>query len=306
MFWQQYTSLGISVIPIKRGTKQPDFKRLFAGGWEHEGKSMWSPATKCIAKESLLHTWFDSPGAGIALVGGEVSGNLIYLDFDNRDAYAAWARQHLGLIRQTAVNRTANGYHVLFRLVKPHEAESTGLWVDKVKVGDIKGENGYVCCSPTVHPTGCLYEWVQHPKDGILVVPSVADLGVERAANNGQRSQQEQTFQSERVGMSRQALIARICLSSQGATFERLNAGNWRGYGSQSEADLAFCRILAFWFGRDVNRMDRVFRESGLMREKWDRLVTQGLTYGERTISKACVSADNIFQPKRQNKWVTL
>jgi primase-polymerase (primpol)-like protein len=49
--------------------------------------------------------------------------------------------------------------------------------------------------------------------------------------------------------------------------------GHWEGeYSSQSEADLALCRLLAYWANRDASRIDALFRRSGLMRKKWDRV----------------------------------
>ncbi|MBP1955638.1 primase-polymerase (primpol)-like protein [Halarchaeum rubridurum] len=32
---------------------------------------------------------------------------------------------------------------------------------------------------------------------------------------------------------------------------------------------MAFCCLLALWTGGDQAQMDRLFRESGLLREKW-------------------------------------
>jgi putative DNA primase/helicase len=40
---------------------------------------------------------------------------------------------------------------------------------------------------------------------------------------------------------------------------------------SHSEADMALCAILAFWCRGDMQQMDRLFRQSGLYREKWER-----------------------------------
>src|SRR5215212_8895145 len=49
--------------------------------------------------------------------------------------------------------------------------------------------------------------------------------------------------------------------------FARLYYGGETGdYPSASEADLALCRALAFWSGGDRERIDRLFRKSGLMR----------------------------------------
>src|SRR5512138_225848 len=38
-----------------------------------------------------------------------------------------------------------------------------------------------------------------------------------------------------------------------------------------SSADAALCQHLAFWTGRDCERIDRLFRQSGLYRDKWER-----------------------------------
>lgn len=90
--------------------------------------------------------------------------------------------------------------------------------------------------------------------------------------------------------------------SKSGMLFSELYSGNWQGkYASQSEADMAFCSMLAFWFGRDVNRMDAVFRRSGLMREKWDRpwdCSQSGSTYGKITLQKAVDGCREIYSPE--------
>ena len=46
--------------------------------------------------------------------------------------------------------------------------------------------------------------------------------------------------------------------------------GDISGYDSHSEADMALCSILAF-YTQDENQIDRLFRQSVLYREKWDR-----------------------------------
>ena len=81
-------------------------------------------------------------------------------------------------------------------------------------------------------------------------------------------------------------LINKAMNSKNGAKFKKLWQGNTSGHESQSEADLAFCNHLHFWTGGDSERMDRLFRQSGLMRPKWDEQHGAG-TYGGITISKA-------------------
>jgi DNA-binding MarR family transcriptional regulator len=71
-----------------------------------------------------------------------------------------------------------------------------------------------------------------------------------------------------------EALLEKARRARNGAAFEALWRGDWRslGYPSQSEADLALCGRLAFWTAGDAERIDRLFRRSGLMRPKWERV----------------------------------
>jgi DNA-binding CsgD family transcriptional regulator len=81
-------------------------------------------------------------------------------------------------------------------------------------------------------------------------------------------------------------LIERIEASANGAKFKILWDGNWaQEYESHSEADMALCNILAFWIN-DAVKIDQMFRLSKAFREKWDRSVGQGKTYGQLLIEK--------------------
>lgn len=89
-------------------------------------------------------------------------------------------------------------------------------------------------------------------------------------------------------------LIAKAAGSRQGDKFQKLFAGKLEGYPSHSEADLAFCCMLSFWCKKDPEQMGRIFRESGLCREKWDEHHGK-LTYGEMTIQKAIDQTESVF-----------
>jgi putative DNA primase/helicase len=74
-----------------------------------------------------------------------------------------------------------------------------------------------------------------------------------------------------------------------GDKFCDLWEGRWQlyvEYPSQSEADLALCRMLAYWTDGDASQVDRLFRRSALFRPKWDRALGTG-TYGQQTIALA-------------------
>jgi hypothetical protein len=89
-------------------------------------------------------------------------------------------------------------------------------------------------------------------------------------------------------------LIDRASSAANGSDFDRLWRGDTSGHESHSEADLALCGSLAFWAGPDPSRIDRLFRRSGLMREKWDSL-RGNTTYGAVTIAKALDGRSNFY-----------
>lgn len=92
-------------------------------------------------------------------------------------------------------------------------------------------------------------------------------------------------------------VIAHASASESGDKFKALYAGNWEeGYDSQSDTDMALVSILAFWCGNVEEQIDRIFRTSGLMRDKWDRH-TGDSTYGQITIRNAVSTNSEIYTP---------
>lgn len=89
--------------------------------------------------------------------------------------------------------------------------------------------------------------------------------------------------------------------SKNGAKFKALYSGDISGYSSQSEADMALCNMLAFWTGCDAQKMDAMFRASGLMREKWDRKQS-GSTYGTLTVQKAIAGCTEVYRGKTDHR----
>ena len=90
-----------------------------------------------------------------------------------------------------------------------------------------------------------------------------------------------------------------VCLASdsrQGEKFKALWNGEILEGKSHSDADMSLASILAFWCGGDTGQMDRLFRKSGLMRSKWDR-VQSGSTYGALTMEKAVAQALDFYRP---------
>lgn len=63
-----------------------------------------------------------------------------------------------------------------------------------------------------------------------------------------------------------------------------------------SSADAALCQHLAFWTGKNCERMERLFRQSELYREKWERE-----DYREATVLGAAGRCSSVYvQPKKK------
>lgn len=94
-------------------------------------------------------------------------------------------------------------------------------------------------------------------------------------------------------------LLKKARASKQGAAFDRLWSGDTSGHGdNDSSADMALSNMLAFWTRKDPDQMDRLFRQSGLMRDKWDERRGE-TTYGQRTIAKAIEGTHEVYSGRK-------
>jgi len=95
--------------------------------------------------------------------------------------------------------------------------------------------------------------------------------------------------------LSDEEIICRA-LSSKDGLFNVLWNGDMGGYQSHSEADLALLGKLAFWTGKDEAQMERLFAQSGLYREKWDRE-----DYRRSTIRRALDGCTNVYSGRNRS-----
>jgi putative DNA primase/helicase len=118
----------------------------------------------------------------------------------------------------------------------------------------------------------------------------LAALHAEVFGKNGGRPEPPRREASPAPNMADAELLERARRARDGAKFSALWYGDRSGYASHSEADQALCNLLAFWTGADAARMNRLFRQSGLYREKWDRD-----DYSERTIASAITNCRETY-----------
>jgi hypothetical protein len=102
---------------------------------------------------------------------------------------------------------------------------------------------------------------------------------------------------SSTPNLSGQELIEKAHQAADGEKFGRLWRGDTSGYSTPSHADYALAHLLAFWTNKDPERIDLLFRQSGLCQDperlkKWDRLAAQ-------TIRKAIANTPDGYDPGR-------
>ena len=70
-----------------------------------------------------------------------------------------------------------------------------------------------------------------------------------------------------------QVAVPLLLASPQADKFVRLVRGDMSEYGNDhSRADLALLANLHYWCQGNLEQVDRLFRQSGLMRDKWNSL----------------------------------
>jgi len=104
------------------------------------------------------------------------------------------------------------------------------------------------------------------------------------------------TSEPSTVDLEDEELIEKAKNAENGDKFDALWKGDTSGYDSHSEADEALCCLLAFWTRGDEEKIDELFRQSGLMRPKWDE-DRGSQTYGELTIDNALSQVDESYDP---------
>lgn len=99
--------------------------------------------------------------------------------------------------------------------------------------------------------------------------------------------------------LSDNELLSKARASKTGGKFTRLfDHGDCNGYKSASEADQALAGYLAFWTGKDADRIETLMRRSQLQRNKW----TENRDYLSKTITKAVENCNAVYDPKSYRK----
>lgn len=202
----------------------------------------------------------------------------------------------------TEVSPSGDGLHLIFRGAKPEWAtrsrrsQAGGRVVEMYDrdryftvTGDVFEGHGEITENPAVIERA-YRTWIEPP--GFAGQPELAPPLPDGPTSSGAVVGTESQDDSK--------LIERMCASRNGEAVRALLAGDCSAQGGDhSAADMALCSHLAFWCAGDAGRMDRIFRSSGLMRDKWDSR-RGGTTYGAQTIERAIAGCTEFYRPRER------
>ena len=259
--------------------------------WNGSDKIPKNPATGKNAQSNNPSTWGTFAQAvkacetfGFDGIGFEFANGFFGVDLDHCMDKLDFVDEFVETLQSyTEISRSGNGIHIICKGKLPDGSRRK----DGV---EMYSEGRYFICTGNLYNSA--YTEIRDCTESIKVLHSKY-LPASTPKAVVQRGSAVDLDDAEIIDK------ARNCKS--GALFNMLYSGQWEGlFQSQSEADLALCNHLAFWTGRNAGQMDRIFRSSGLMRQKWDQ--RRGAdTYGNITIGKACASCRDIYKPSKHN-----
>lgn len=263
----------------KRGKiKKVPINALTGGGAMSNNPSTWCDFDTAV-RASEKHSGIGFMFGGCPYFGVDIDGKEEELEAYQRGENGNIISEFISTLQSyTEISQSGKGIHIICRGTLPKRGRRKGsveMYEDGrffVMTGNSCSEyEGIAECSDSIKPLHEKYIGGGH-EPVAKAVPAVrldtADQIIKAAAG-----------------------------AKNGGNFVSLYSGRTAGYASQSEADMAFCSMLAFWTGCDAEKMDMIFRSSGLMREKWDR-AQSGSTYGALTIQKAIADCDKTYSPK--------
>ena len=240
-------------------------------------------------------------------VGVGIFGDLAAIDLDHcltETGLAEWAQDIITTMHAyTEISPSGAGIRILFPVPQPFEYDKGRFYINRrinretgegVEIYIAGATQKYVTLTGDVFPLPFDTTW--GPRNAELL--KVLERYMVR-----ERPEQVQPLPqvSAAPHLEDAELIRLAQRAKNGAAFSRLWSGDWSGYPSHSEADMALCNSLAFWTNRDPEQMDRLFRQSGLMRDKWDRRQS-GSSYGRITIRSAIENCREVFTPRSQDR----
>ena len=279
-------ALGKNIPPEMRAIDQwVAFRKIEKEG--HWGKAMISPNTGLFAKSNDPSTWSSFDKAyryafirnmnGLAFV---LTNGITFIDLDNCVSKEGELSKTAGKIlemipeayAELSVSKT--GIHIFAKGEMPE-----GSLKRNDRLGIEMYDTKRFCCM-----TGDIL-----PGRAKNLIDSSKEIAKICREFLKKREFIPKFYPATISSMDDRKVIERMLSSKDGYRWQRLYNGDISNYPSHSNADMALvCKLSSIT--SDASQIDRIFRSSGLYREKWDSPRGDS-TYGEITINSALSSS---------------
>lgn len=266
---------------------------------ERPRKVPYDPRTGRKASSTNPETWATLPEAmraqtkylftGVGFVFTE-TGGIVGVDIDhcrNEDGTFTEASQAIldKYPSYTEISPSGAGLHIFYRGVMPGKGNKNSA----------TGVEMYASARYFTMTGNRLEGTPEAIADGAQALPWIHENYIARKQARKRKTKKT----ARRVVLTDEQVLEKARAAQNAEDFTALWEGRWQEkFASQSEADLALCCALAFWTGRDREQMDRLFRQSALFREKWDKVHhADGATYGEETLEQAVQRTEQVYSP---------
>ena len=266
---------------------------------EKPRKVPYDPRTGRKASSTNPETWATLPEAmraqtkylftGVGFVFTE-AGGIVGVDIDhcrNEDGTFTEAAQAIldKYPSYTEISPSGAGLHIFYRGVMPGKGNKNS----------VTGVEMYASARYFTMTGNRLEGTPEVITDGAQALPWIHENYIARKQARKRKAKKA----ARRVVLTDEQVLEKARAAQNAGDFTALWEGRWQEkFASQSEADLALCCALAFWTGRDREQMDRLFRQSALFREKWDKVHhADGATYGEETLEQAVQRTEQVYSP---------
>ena len=250
---------------------------------------------------ALAKRWGSSFGTGFVLTP---QAGFFCLDIDNCRTVTGWSDLALSLVEAlpgtvVEVSQSGNGLHVWGRgPVPPHAAKNVPLGIELytelrfVLTGTgATGDMRQPC--PTI--AKIVDEYFPPRTQGAVTVADDGPCPEWRGpTDDAELIRRAMRSQSAASVFGSRASFAELWTGDEPALARAYHAPGSDTY-DRSSADAALASHLAFWTGRHVARIERLMRQSALVRSKWD---DRDDYLVERTIKGACARQVEVLQDK--------
>jgi len=226
-------------------------------------------------------------------IGIRVNGRIIAIDLDHcieNGQLLSWAKEIVERFNNTyiEISPSGTGIRILALMPEGYTYDSSTFYIKKgnVEVYVAGATNRFVTLTGNVYQKAEVTEQVD-------AMEWLLDTHMKRKQpiSNNPISDRDSYLSDERV-----IEVAMNAVNS--AKFTKLWNGDIIGYPSNSEADSALCSMLAFYCNGNMEQVDRLFRQSGLYRNKWDEQHGAD-TYGNMTINNVLRNMTTFYTPIR-------